>query len=367
MQTTCNAPRTAKAKRNAARSRGLIRGHPSRGLIASSRAIYMARGCDLCFPGRKAVIFVTGLCDDSCFYCPVSREKLGHDVFYVNEVRVSTVEEAIAEVARTSARGASLTGGDPLVALHRTLAIVRGLKEWFGPEFHIHLYTSGRRMTVETARALWISGVDEIRIHPTNPSLLDRVSLVKKHTGMSVGVEMPIAPGFEALAIKSIEFVERYGGDFVNLNELEIVEPNAKGLLTRGYTESRERPFTVKGSLEAALKVLEWASKNSSVPVHFCPASFKDSIQTGNRLRTTAHVDAYWYEQPTPSGTLIWGEVRGSNAPKGLGVESGGKVLLPPDEALLKRVVELYGGQAYIVEGHPTPSRTPVVLETRIA
>lgn len=343
-----------------------IAGSPEKALIASASEIYMARGCDLCFPGRKAVVFVTGLCDDSCFYCPVSREKLGRDVFYVNEVRVSSVDEALAEVARIGARGASLTGGDPLVAFHRTVELVNAFKEYFGPGFHLHLYTSGRRLTAEAAIALWRAGLDEVRIHPTEPSLLSKVGLVRRHTGMSVGVEMPIAPGMEALAIEAVRAVERFGGDFVNLNEMEIVEPNARALLARGYTESRLRPFTVRGSLEAALRVLEWAAENSRVPVHFCPASFKDSIQTGNRMRTSAHLDAYWYEEPTASGTLVWGEVRGSNAPEGLGERRGSTILLPPDEALLSYIARRYGGEAFIVEAHPTPDRSPIVSERRV-
>ena len=57
-------------------------GDPNRALLSRPG---MARGCELCFAGFKAVIFVTGLCDDGCYYCPVSRNKLGYNLFYVNE------------------------------------------------------------------------------------------------------------------------------------------------------------------------------------------------------------------------------------------------------------------------------------------
>ena len=349
------------------RLKGGVIGSPGKALLAGARGLYMARGCDLCFPGLKAVIFVTGLCDDSCFYCPVSRAKLGRDVFYVNEVRVYSVEEAVAEVARVGAEGASFTGGDPLIAAERALRLARALKEAFGPGFHIHLYTSGRRATPGLLKALWEAGVDEIRFHPTSLDLLDRISMAREHTGMSVGVEIPIAPGMEEWAVKIIVEAERRGGEFVNLNEMEIVEPNARALMARGYREDPERPFTVKGSLEAALRVLEWASRNSGIPVHFCPASFKDRLQTGNRLRNTALRDAYWYEEPTKEGTVIWGELRGSSAPRGLGVECRpGAVCLPPDPKLLSTLAARYGGEAYIVEAHPTPNRVPVVREERI-
>ena len=117
-----------------------ILGDVDRGLYSKP---WMPRGCELCYPGLKAVIFVTGLCDDWCYYCPVSRERLGKDVFRVNERNVSSIREAVNEIERSGARGASITGGDPLLRPSRTLEIIRVLKEVFGRRFHIHLYTSG--------------------------------------------------------------------------------------------------------------------------------------------------------------------------------------------------------------------------------
>ncbi len=337
-----------------------LRGSPERGLIVGG---VMARGCDLCFPGLKAVIFVTGLCDDSCFYCPVGRHKLGHDVFYVNEVRVDTVEDALLEVSRIGAEGASLTGGDPLIAFHRSIELVKRLKEEFGDSFHIHLYTSGRYATREVLKALWRAGLDEIRFHPTHDLFLKRISEAKRHTGMSVGAEIPIAPGLEKWAIKVIKAVEAAGGDFVNLNEMEIVEPNARALLARGYKESKRRPFTVEGSLEAALRVLEWASENAKVPVHFCPASFKDSVQTRNRFARTARSALRWFEEETREGTVLWGEIRGPRPP-GLGAPCReGASCLPPHRSLLEVLSARYGCKAYIVEAHPTPDRRPIIRE----
>ena len=342
-------------------------GDPVKSLLASKGSLYLAGGCELCIPGVKAVIFVTGLCDDSCFYCPVSRSKLGYDVFYVNERRVYSVEEAVAEVARMGAEGASLTGGDPLLPLHRTLPLISALKDNMGGGFHIHLYTSGRRAYGEVLRALWRAGLDEIRFHPTSPDLVERVGLAKRVTGLRVGVEIPIAPGMEEWAVKVISKAERLGADFVNLNEMEIVEPNARALLARGYRESSVRPFTVEGSLEAALKVLEWASENSSIPVHFCPASFKDGLQTGNRLRRTAERDLYWYEEATDSGTVVWGELRGS-LPSWLRALAcrPGAACLPPRPRALEVLAEKLGLEAYIVEAHPTADRRPVVREVRL-
>jgi pyruvate formate-lyase activating enzyme-like uncharacterized protein len=318
----------------------------------------IARGCELCFPGLKAVVFVTGLCDDGCYYCPVSREKLGRDVFYVNEARVHSVEEAIVEVARQGARGASLTGGDPLARFERTISVIRALKENFGASFHIHLYTSGRYATPAVLKSLEKAGLDEIRFHPTRRGFEERIALAVRLTSMSVGLEIPIAPGLEKWARDLIGYADRAGADFVNLNEMEFVAPNARELLIRGYTEDPRRPHTVKGSLRAAVEVLEWAADNVSIPVHFCPASYKDTIQTFNRLRRTAALDRAWFEDRR-GPLLVWGEIRGENGEA--------LALAPPRKDLLAALTPRLGGyEAYIVEAYPTRDRRPIVLEERV-
>ncbi len=315
----------------------------------------LARGCELCFPGLKAVVFVTGLCDDGCYYCPVNRERLGRDVLYVNEERVSSVEELLVEVYRQGAMGASITGGDPLIRFDLTLRVIRALKDNFSESFHIHLYTSGRYATRQALIALDRAGLDEIRFHPTRPGFEERIADAVKYTSMSVGLEIPIAPGLEKWAVRLIEYSDRVGADFVNLNEMEFVEPNAEALLLRGYTEDPRRPHTVKGSLEAALRVLEWAGRNASIPVHFCPAAYKDSIQTINRLRRTARLDRAWFEE-AKGPLLVWGEIR-------LGEE---RVLAPPRPGLIAALAEEVRGEAYILEGYPTRNRRPVTLVERV-
>lgn len=305
-------------------------GDPNRALLSKP---VMAKGCELCFAGAKSVIFITGLCDDGCYYCPVSRDRLNRDVFYVNEVPVSTVSEALLELTRSGSRGASITGGDPLVRSDRTIKLVKAVKEHFGYGFHIHLYTSGRYATHGVLRALDKAGLDEIRFHPTRLEFLSRAKAAKELTSLSVGIEIPVAPHIEKWVKGIIVKADALGLDFVNLNEMEFVEPNARALLARGLRESATRPFTVEGSLETAIRIISWARKSVGIPVHFCPATFKDKIQTRNRLMIASLRDLRWNEEPTTSGTLVEYECI---AGKGV---------------LVKR------------EAYPTPNRRPIVAE----
>ena len=98
-------------------------------------------GCTLCTKGSKMVLFVTGLCDSSCYYCPISQEKSGRDVVFADEMPVADEADILFEVKAINGEGAGISGGDPLCDLDRTLKYIRLLKKEHGLEFHLHLYT----------------------------------------------------------------------------------------------------------------------------------------------------------------------------------------------------------------------------------
>src|SRR3972149_6317156 len=132
---------------------------PCGGPVRGSRPI----GCLQCEEGAKMVLFVTGLCGFHCVYCPVSDERMYHDVVYADEKRVASDEDVLEEARASRARGAGITGGDPLDAVERTCHYIRLLKREFGPGFHTHLYT----MTAdpEKVRSLAEAGPAEFRLH----------------------------------------------------------------------------------------------------------------------------------------------------------------------------------------------------------
>ena len=288
-------------------------------------------GCIHCMHGSKIVVFVTGLCGDRCFYCPVSPARLYRDVAYVDEEPLEGLWSVVEEAYRVGADGASITGGDPLARLGRTLRVIKLLKEVFGDGFHIHLYTSGRYATAEALRLLEEAGLDEIRFHPTEDWMIDRIEKALRVLRKArVGVEVPVLPDRVEELKRLIERLDRMGVEFINLNELEASERNMRQLILRGYRVSGSKPV-VEGSREAGEAVVRWAAeKGLRISVHFCPAVYKDSVQMRLRLVRKAMRIRKGYEEVTPEGMLQVLVARGREAAElaaeGFGEECGSGV-----------------------------------------
>lgn len=272
------------------------------GSVANGR---LAKGCELCTEGAKMVLFVSGRCDTGCFYCPVSDEKKGKDTVYANEMPISDIEEIVTEAASMDALGTGITGGGPLLCVDRTVDMIRLLKDRFGKDHHIHLYTS--TIDPDIALRLFSEGLDEIRFHPS-PDIWDslgstRIAEVTAIDGLTVGLEVPALPGFDKELRKMVSDSASLGVDFINLNELEFSEGNWDMMSFNGYELKDDISAAIAGSEELALSVM----KASSVPIHFCSSAFKDSVQLRKRLIRRAEHISLPYDLVTEDGTILKG------------------------------------------------------------
>lgn len=272
----------------------------------------LPQGCRLCIKGGKLVILVTGLCSAGCYYCPLSKKRMGLDVVYADEVKVETDEDILKEGRLIDAEGAGITGGDPLIVPKRTVEYVELLKKTFGDDFHVHLYTSGREATKELLKDLAEAGLDEIRFHP-NKNDWEKIAWATE-TSMEVGAEMPVIPG-KAESLKDlIVYLDNVGAGFLNLNELEFSETNAAALKKRGFKLKDNSIAAVEGSEETALEILNWAASKATIDLHYCPASLKDGIQLRNRLIRKARNVARPFEEITEEGLLVKGIIYSDEA-----------------------------------------------------
>lgn len=329
-------------------------------------------GCKYCGQGAKMVILVTGLCDDKCFYCPVSPEKLYKDVVYVDEEPAISITRIIEEAYAIGAEGAGITGGDPLIKLDRTIKIIKVLKEVFGDGFHIHLYTSGRHLTVDALVELEKAGLDELRLHPTREELWRKVELAVKHAEkLDVGVEVPVFPDKLEELWNRILWLDGLGVKFINLNELEYAPHNIEQFTIRGYSIVAGKPV-IRGSAEAALELVRRAVKHRlRIKVHYCSARFKDYVQMRLRLIRKALRVAKYYERVTSDGLLEYLEaprIIEDSVLEDVGETAGDKLLLPVEfleenrvsGRIVRRYPSLYGSKlVFEIDSVPEKSYDP--------
>ncbi|VVB65302.1 Uncharacterised protein [uncultured archaeon] len=148
--------------------------------------------------------------------------------------------------------------------------------------------------------------IDDIRLHPpskdlSNPRGLKEALSGAISLGMEAGVEIPAM----ASAPKIIEAVKSTGA-FLNLNELEFSETNAKRLRRLGF-EPQEIHCGALGSEEIARTQF----MDEDLKVHFCTSRFKDAVQLRERLKRRAERVARPFDQATEDGTLIHGVIEG--------------------------------------------------------
>jgi uncharacterized protein len=278
----------------------------------------LPEGCKRCVRGEKSVLFVTGLCSQSCYFCPISEQKHKKDVVYINEWKTRRDSDIIKEVRMCDSTGAGITGGDPLMRLDRTIRLIRLLKRTFGKGFHIHLYTPLALVARQRMDRLHAAGLDEIRFHPDldKPSQWGRVE--RYGHDWDVGVEIPLIPGKAAVTKRLIDFLIQRT-DFLNLNELEISDTNASKLLERGFRTKDRISYGVKGSHELGLKLLKYASKKG-MRCHYCTTHLKDGVQLRKRIQRRAKNARQKFDLVTTEGMLVRGAIYSSRPRQAIGL-----------------------------------------------
>ncbi|TFF91276.1 radical SAM protein, partial [Candidatus Thorarchaeota archaeon] len=240
----------------------------------------------------------------SCFYCPLSVEKRGHDVIFADEMPVRDTHDVLHEARAIRAEGSGISGGDPLCRLDRTVEYIRLLKEEFGLGFHVHLYTSVTDVDQHTLERLVAAGLDEIRFHPqgTDWAGIERAL----ETDLCVGIEVPAIPEEEDRLKQTVLRAEKMGVSFVNVNELEASETNFQKLASLGMKLTDMQSASIEGSEATAKAILDWAREVvTGVSLHYCSARYKDAVQMRRRLERRLEETIREFEQRDDSDPLL--------------------------------------------------------------
>ncbi|MHA1972367.1 MAG: 4Fe-4S cluster-binding domain-containing protein [Candidatus Hodarchaeales archaeon] len=256
----------------------------------SSYTFSLSMGCKQCIAGEKLVVLVSTECNSNCFYCPLSYERISSPFSFANERPIKQSDDLIIENSIMNAKGASMTGGDPLEghSFQKTLNFCKMLREK-SQSYHIHVYTRGKELTPKKISEI-APYISEIRFHVKNLKS-DFVPITYAlATDLDIGIEIPVIPTkglkyYTRIIQKFEEMTRDYKNFyFVNLNELEISETNYRKILSHGLECDPFNPSAVQGSFALGHEIVRWASEHSRLPVHFCALRTKDTVQLSNRL-----------------------------------------------------------------------------------
>ena len=289
-------------------------------------------GCIQCQMGSKLVLFITGSCHWRCDYCPLSESRRDIDWMYANERRCDSFEDVIDEARTMRATGAGITGGDPLMARERTLEGISRLKEEFGTDFHLHMYTS-IAFRPEWAIEFADAGLDEIRFHllDLDASKYQNVIAACSEAGMLTGVEVPCEPDKGPELLELLETLREFKISFLNLNELEITVGNHDNMELRGFNLSTEITAGASGSSELAMIMRDRvfaAERGDPDPfdgenrepygfhLKFCTAVYKDAGQLRRRFLRRGEATISPHEILTEDGTLVFGAIDADGSSK---------------------------------------------------
>lgn len=263
----------------------------------------LSKGCQLCGEGEWSCLFITGKCNANCFYCPANQQTDG--IPSTQLTSFNNVDDYIQYLDFFGFKGASLSGGEPLLFFERTLDYVQNIKKYFDDKVYLWIYTNGILGSEDIYKKLANAGIDEVRfdIGATNYDL--KFLIKAKDIIPNISVEIPAVPEeFDKLKRVIPELIS-IGVTNLNLHQLRLTNYNAPKLLKHNYTYLHGEQATVMESELTALKIIEYvADNNLNIGVNYCAFNFKNRFQKAGFRKKIASKFVEPHEQVTENGFL---------------------------------------------------------------
>lgn len=271
----------------------------------------MSPGCRICAEGGWSCLFINGICNCKCFYCPAVQNQV--DVPTSSSLQFEEAKDYIRYIQKYNFKGVSLSGGEPLLTFDKTLAFLKAVRRAFGREKYIWLYTNGALVDEEKIGLLKSEGLDEIRFDLSARNYkTDKIRLAVGQIP-HVTVEIPAIPEDLDILKRMMHELERLGVNYLNLHQLRLTPHNFEHLVKRDYTFLHGNKVTVLESELAALEILKYSlEENINLPVNYCSFVFKNRFQNAAARRRIAPGIIESFEEMTESGFIRRIAVHGS-------------------------------------------------------
>lgn len=263
----------------------------------------MSPGCRRCAAGDWSCLFINGICNGGCFFCPADQTEMGEPT--TQTLRFADPEDYAGYIEKFGFKGVSMSGGEPLMSFERTISFIEAVRDRCGADVHIWLYTNGKLVTREKLQALKEAGVDEVRFNIyAHHDFLEKIGAA---SGLidNVTVEVPAVPEDFDRMKKTMEDLRQSGVRFLNLHQLRLTPHNFRHLSERGYTFLHGPRITVMESELAALKLMKHnLEAGIGLAINYCSFPYKNRYQKAAERRRHAQCILKPYEDLTEAGMI---------------------------------------------------------------
>ncbi len=263
----------------------------------------LSPGCQLCGQGQWSCLFINGVCNARCFYCPTSQNDAGQPM--TNSIVFEKPKDYADYLNRFNIRGVSFSGGEPFMTFDKVLAFMDTLKTRVNHALYTWMYTNGRLATKEKLSALRDRGLDEIRFDLSANDY--RLDYLEKALGVIpwVTVEIPAIPEDLPKTRKLIAELAKLGVSFLNLHQIRCTPYNREKLAERGYTFLHGPKVTVLETELTALELMRHAlEKSIALPINYCSFTYRNQFQPQGARRRGADLVKTGFEDITGTGFI---------------------------------------------------------------
>lgn len=268
----------------------------------------LSPGCRTCGEGTWSCLMIGSRCTADCFFCPQDRRATTDKPPTAGGIEFSDPDDYVDYLDVFGLKGVGISGGEPLLLFDKALSFLKAIRNRFGPEIYVWLYTNGDLATEEKLDRLKSGGLDEIRFDIVHRGYdLDVVEAACDRLD-TVAVEVPAIPEDGETVQRCLPEMQRIGVAHLNLHQLHATAHNYKRLSKRGYTflhYPSEYPVPVFESEMTALELLRHAiDSRLALPINYCSHAFKYRFQNAGARRRAAVLGCEGFEGITEAGYI---------------------------------------------------------------
>lgn len=284
----------------------------------------ISRGCQLCGEGEWSCLFITGLCNANCFYCPTSQQ--ADHLPTTQQFEFEKATDYATYINRMKFKGVSFSGGEPLLFFDRLTDYLTTIRQECSPDLYVWMYTNGKLFTPEKAEILGNLGLDEIRFDiGATQYAFDTIHHAKGKIP-HITVEIPAVPEKLELIKSLLPQLMESGVTNLNLHQMRLTPYNVSKLEKHPYTYLHGEAPVVAESELAALEIIRYVGEQGlNLGVNYCGFQYKNRFQkSGFRVKVARELIGN-QTQITEAGyivQIIGFEEESMDAPQAISLEN---------------------------------------------